>query len=140
MMEKSAKPARHTRAKSGPRLLAQEAPYAPEKLWRTVVFVFWRDFVIVHTHAPRRDLRRCNHRLRETRISCNNWAWIDGRWNRAKTPFRTRQFWSGMSRFDSLSSDQRAPFPWEHGSSPYRDGWFESAQLFLNRPSPVGIR
>lgn len=22
---------------------------APEKLWRAVVFVFWRDFVIVHT-------------------------------------------------------------------------------------------
>lgn len=35
------------------------------------------------------------------------------------------------------------PSPGEHGSSPYcvcPDGWFESAQLFLNRSSPVGIR
>lgn len=29
---------------------------------------------------------------------------IDGRWNRAKTPFRTGQFGRGMSRFDSVSS------------------------------------
>lgn len=39
-----------------------------------------------------------------TRKSATIGHGIDGRWNRAKTPFRTGQFGSGMSRFDSLSS------------------------------------
>lgn len=87
----------------------------PNDLWPHNQFswghLLWRDLPVDYVGAAS-TLRRCNQSffvfffpvLADHANLQQSGMGIDGRWNRAKTPFRTGQFGSGMSRFDSLSS------------------------------------